>query len=184
MVQRLDDDADAVRLEHLVDGVGDLRGQLLLDLQAPGVDLDHAGELADADHAAAWHVGDFGVADDRRHVMLAMALEANIAQHHHLVVARDLREGFLQDRGRVLCVAGEVFLERTGDPRRRFPKTFAIGIVAGPADQGPHRGLGLGALRPPPFGVKRRDPLQRPHIRSHADYSPALRPKRPRRRVR
>ena len=107
VVDRLDDDADAVRLEHLVDRIGDLRGELLLDLQAPGIDLDHARELADADHAAARNIGHAGVADDRRHVVLAMALEANIAQHHHLVIALDLLEGFLQDGGRVLGIAGD-----------------------------------------------------------------------------
>ena len=46
VVRGLDDDADPLRLEHVVDRVGDLRRQLLLDLQPPfGIDLDDAREL-------------------------------------------------------------------------------------------------------------------------------------------
>ena len=45
LVRRLDDHGDAARLQHLLQRVGDLRRQLLLDLQALGIDLDHAREL-------------------------------------------------------------------------------------------------------------------------------------------
>ena len=34
--------ATPLRLQHVLDGVGDLRGQLLLDLQPLGIDLHHA----------------------------------------------------------------------------------------------------------------------------------------------
>src|SRR6476619_3622542 len=68
VVRRLDNDADALRFQDVMDGVGNLRGHFLLNLQAPGIDVDHARELADADHAAIWNVGYPGLANDRRHV--------------------------------------------------------------------------------------------------------------------
>ena len=47
-----------------------------------------AGFHADnADHPPGRHVGDAGPSDDRRHVMLAVALEWNAAQNNHFVVA-------------------------------------------------------------------------------------------------
>ena len=41
----LDDHADALRLQHLVNGVGDLCRQALLDLQPLGVGLDDPRQL-------------------------------------------------------------------------------------------------------------------------------------------
>ena len=66
---------------------GDLRGHLFLHLEAARVGLDHARELADADDLAVGQVADVRAADDRRHVVLAVALELDVAQHDHLVVA-------------------------------------------------------------------------------------------------
>src|SRR4051812_10948048 len=83
----LDNDADTLWFQHGVDGVGDLGGQLFLNLEAPGIDVDDARPLADANHAAIWNVGHPGPADDRRHVVLAMAVETDAAQHDHLVIA-------------------------------------------------------------------------------------------------
>jgi hypothetical protein len=57
VMRRPYDDADAQRLEHIIDSVGNLRGQLFLDLQALGVGFNDAGKLADADHAAIRNVG-------------------------------------------------------------------------------------------------------------------------------
>ncbi len=52
-MDRIDDHADAARLQHLVDAGGDLRGELFLYLEAPREAIDHPRELADADHALA-----------------------------------------------------------------------------------------------------------------------------------
>src|SRR5438445_785639 len=58
LVRRLDDHGDAARLQDLLQRVGDLGRELLLDLQAIGIGVDHAGELADADHAPVGQVAD------------------------------------------------------------------------------------------------------------------------------
>src|SRR5260370_36770084 len=87
-------------------------------------------------------------ADDRREVMLAMGLEADVAQHHNLVIATSLLEGALEVFARIVVVAGEPFLVGARHPRRGGAKPFAVGVVAGPADQRADRALGLGARRP------------------------------------
>ena len=61
-------------LQHVVDAVRDLRGQLLLHLEAARVGVDHARELADADDLVGRQVADVRAADDRRHVVLAVAI--------------------------------------------------------------------------------------------------------------
>ena len=80
---------------------GDLRGHLLLHLEAAREDVDHARELADADDLVGRQVADMGAADDRRHVVLAVRLELDVAQHDHLVVAADFLEGAAQVLARV-----------------------------------------------------------------------------------
>src|SRR5580692_11579061 len=87
-------------------------------------------------------------ADDRREVMLAMGLEADVAQHDDLVIAAGLLEGALEVFARIVVVAGEPFLVGARHARRRGAKALTVGVVAGPADQGADRGLGLGARRP------------------------------------
>src|SRR5580704_1434176 len=87
-------------------------------------------------------------ADDRREVMLAMGLEADVAQHDDLVIAAGLLECALEVLARIVLVAGEPFFVGACYPRRRGTQPFAVGIVAGPADQGADRGLGLGARWP------------------------------------
>jgi hypothetical protein len=89
------------RLQHVLDALGDLRGHLLLHLEAARVGLDHARQLADADHLAVGQVADVDLADDRRHVVLAMAFVLDVAQHDHLVVAGDFLEGARQVLARI-----------------------------------------------------------------------------------
>ena len=91
-MNRVDDHADAARLEHVVDAGGDLCGELFLDLEAARKTVDHARELADPDHTLRRQVADVRAADDRRHVVLAERFEGDVAQHDHLVVALHLLE--------------------------------------------------------------------------------------------
>ena len=61
-----------------LDGVGDLDGEPLLHLRAPGVAVDEPGDLRQAGDAAvlARDVGDVGLADERDQVVLAQASTA------------------------------------------------------------------------------------------------------------
>ena len=84
-------------------------------------------------------IGDRRLADDRREMMLAMRLERDVLQQHDLVIAADLLEGAAEMVRRILGIAARIFLPGARDPRRRVEQPLAVGIVAGPADQGPHR---------------------------------------------
>ena len=85
---RLDDDRHAVGLQRLHQRVGDLAGELLLELRAARVGLDEPRELAQPDDAPVRDVADGGDAVERHEVVLADAVERDVLQDHHLVVAR------------------------------------------------------------------------------------------------
>ena len=122
LVHRLDHDADAARLQHVVDAAGDLGRHLLLDLEATREDVDDARELRDADHLGRRQVAHVGPADDRRHVVLAVRLELDVAQHDHLVVAGHLLERAAQ------VVAGVDGVARDTSPcRPRRPASACRG---------------------------------------------------------
>ena len=144
MMRGLDHHSDAAGLEHLLDRIGDLRGQSLLNLQPLGEDLDHAGELGDPDDPFVRNVADPSPTNDRRDMMLAMAFEGDAAEHDHLVVALDLAECLVQNLVRVFVIAREIFAVSTHHTIGRLNQTVAIGVLANPLEYGAERLLGLG----------------------------------------
>jgi hypothetical protein len=141
-------------LEHIVDGAGNLRCHLLVNLQALGTNVDYPSQLGNADHAAIWDVGDPGVADDWRHVVLATPFEANVPQYDHFVIPFDLLEDLFQNLGRVLAVSRETLLERTGYTSWRFDQAISIGVFSGPSDDGSHRRFDFRSVRPLSFSLR------------------------------
>ena len=123
----------------LPDRVGDLRGQPLLHLEAAGEAVKHPRELADPDHLVVRQVGDRRLADDRRHVVLAVRLERDVLQQHDLVIAADFLEGAAKMLRGIFLIAARIFPPRARDAPRRIEQAFAVGVVAGPADQRPDR---------------------------------------------
>ena len=96
-------------MQGFLDAVPDLDGQPLLDLQAAGVGLDDAGNLAQAGDLAIGDVGDVGLADEGQEVVLAGAVELDVLDQDHLLVflvehggADDLRPVFPITLGQVL----------------------------------------------------------------------------------
>ena len=148
LVRRLGDHRDAMRLEHGIETRRDLGGHLLLDLQPPRIDVDQPRQLGNSDHAVARQIADVHAADDRRHVVLAMRLETDVAQHHHLVVAAGLLEGPLEIVARIILVTGKPFLISAHDAPRRGQEPFPVWIVAGPTDERAHGALRFLAGRP------------------------------------
>jgi len=116
-------------------------------LQTLGVNLHDPGKLADADHPAVWQIGDVGAADERHHVVLAMAGKRNVPHQHHFFIAVGFLEGAFQQRGRIGEVPGEEFVKRADHARGRVQQALARGIVAGIGDQGADRGFRLRARR-------------------------------------
>src|SRR5262249_60763011 len=82
-------------------------------------------------------------ADDWREVMLAMRLEADVAQHDQLVIAVHLRERAGQEGDGIDVVAGEEFLIGAHHPVGRADETLTLRVVAGPAQQRADSLLGL-----------------------------------------
>ena len=84
----------------------------------PGHHLDHAGQLAQPNHAAAGHVADVGQAHERQHVMFAHAVETDVAHQHHFVVL--LGKELPQVDPRIFVQAGEQFGIHAGHAGRAF----------------------------------------------------------------
>ena len=105
-------------------------------------------------------VGDVRATDDRHHVVLAVALQADVAQQHDLVVAVGLLEGAFEQRDRIDVVAVEELLIGPGDAGRGIDQSLARRVVAGPAQQGADGLFGLLAGRPIGRGRRCRDGRQ------------------------
>ena len=76
----LDHHGNTLRLQHLFNGVGDLRRQALLDLKPFGISFHDPRKLGDTNDTAIRDIGYPSAPDDRRNVMFAMAFERNSAK--------------------------------------------------------------------------------------------------------
>ncbi|KGD49388.1 hypothetical protein DP43_3672 [Burkholderia pseudomallei] len=148
LVRRFENHADALRLQHVEQRIGDLHRHLFLDLQALRERIDEARELRDAHDAMVRQICDVRAADDRHHMVLAIAFEADVLQHDHFVVAVDLAERAREDVARFERVAGEELLVGAHDARRRIDEPLALRIVAGPPQQHANGRFGFVAARP------------------------------------
>ena len=84
-VTRSDDNANTLRLQVFLEGIGDLIGQAFLNLQATGEGIDHTRQLAQSDDLAVRNISNGRRAEERGHVVLAMRIERNVLDDHHLV---------------------------------------------------------------------------------------------------
>ena len=146
-MRRLYHDGYPLRLQHRFDDVRDLCCQALLNLQALRIGVDDAGQLRNADDAAARQVADMREADDRGEVMFAEGLERNVAKSYDLVVAADLFECEPEHFFRVLAIAPEPFLIGARYAGGRVAQAFPARIVARPPEHGPDRLLSLSLRR-------------------------------------
>ena len=90
--------------------------------------VDHPGQLAQTHDPRPGQIGNVGLAQKRQHVVLAHALEADIADQDHFVVA--LGEKLLQMPAGIKVQAREELGIHAGHPGRCFLKPLAIGIFA------------------------------------------------------
>src|SRR3990172_70647 len=85
-VQAFDDYANPVRVQAGVYEIGDLAGHPFLDLQPAGEEIDNPRYFLKAHYLSVWQIGDMRLAKEWQHVMLAQAVEFDVAHDHHLVV--------------------------------------------------------------------------------------------------
>src|SRR5947207_15450649 len=126
---RFDDDRDATRLNLLVDRLGDLRGQALLNLQPASIHVDQPRNLAQADHPAVRDIPDMTLAEKREQMMLAQAEQLDIPDDDHFVI-RNIEERFVQDVIRIHPVTARKKTECTIDPCGSVLETVACGVLA------------------------------------------------------
>src|SRR5262245_14662014 len=139
----LDHHGNAARIEDLLDRGRDLRGHVLLGLQASRIDVDEARELGEPDHAIDRLVGDMRLAHEWHHVMLALAIEGDVAHQHEVVVSADLVEGAVEHLGRALAIAAVELLIGIDDALGGLDQALACGVIARKGDQRAHRGFRL-----------------------------------------
>src|SRR5262249_8615206 len=158
-VSTFDDDTNPGGLENAVEAGGDLGGHFFLDLHSLGINVNQSHKLRNADDAFARQVADVNPADDRRHVMLAMRFETDIAQQHHLVITGDFLECALQIATWILEIAREPFLKRPNDASWRSLQSLPGRIVARPSNEGSNGLLGGRPRRTIVFAANRWFPI-------------------------
>ena len=82
----LDNYPHSLRMNRVLNGLGNLRGQAFLNLQTAGENFYQARNFAQSDHFAVRNIGNMHLAEKRQHVMLAQAEHFDIFHNHHFVV--------------------------------------------------------------------------------------------------
>ncbi len=96
--------ADTLWLNGFLNGLGNLRGQSFLNLQAAGKYFNEPWNFAQADNFAIRNVGHVYLAKERQHVVLAETKHFDVLDDDHLVVG-DCEQGLLKHGLGVFFVA-------------------------------------------------------------------------------
>ncbi len=103
--------------------------------------MKHAREFGNSDDAVAGQIGDRGLADDRREMVLAMRLERYVPEQHDLVISADFLEGAAEMMRGVFLISPRIFAPGPRHPGGGIEQPLACWIVASPANQRPDRFL-------------------------------------------
>jgi hypothetical protein len=117
------------RPQGLLDSRGHLLGEALLHLQSARVHLQKTWELAEPHHTAGRQVRDVGLAEERKHVVLAERVELDILHEDHLIVIFG-EDGTVQDVCRGLGGAGRQEREGLGHTLRGLEEAFPQRVLA------------------------------------------------------
>src|SRR6266436_6199506 len=132
-----DDHADALRRDLFLDGLRDLAGQALLNLQAPREGVHQTSDLAEPQNALVREIGHMGLAEKRQQVVFAKAKELDVLHDDHLVVGHAERRA-IQYMIQVLVVTAGQEFEGLLEAFRRFSQALAIGVLADKLDDLAH----------------------------------------------
>src|SRR4051812_35746055 len=128
-VTGLDDYADALRLNYLLNGFGDLCREAFLNLQTTRKEFDQAWNFTEPDHLSIRDISDVHFAEEWKHVMFAEAEHLNVFDDDHLVVRHREQGALEQGLGIFLIALGQV-LHCFVDALRGGGETFAYRIFA------------------------------------------------------
>ena len=115
--------------EAVLQELGDLLGQALLDLQPAGVHLDDARDLGQADDPPARDVGDRRGPEERQQVVLAERVERDVLDDDHLAVV-DIEDRVVDQPLGIDVVAGGQLGVHPVDALRRSDQALAVGVLA------------------------------------------------------
>src|SRR5258708_39875026 len=101
---RLNDDADALRFDGVLDRLRNLRGHPLLDLQAAREDFDETRYFAQADDFSVWDIRHVHLAEKWQQVVFAQAEHFDVFYDDHLVVV-DREQRLPQEGFRIVLIA-------------------------------------------------------------------------------
>ena len=138
---------NAPRLEYVHERIGDLARHPLLDLGAPGVHVHQPGQLRQTRNLSFFvgYVPDVGQAEERRQMMLAGAVQLDVAHQDHLVVIG------VEDRGehvlRLLPQAAELLSVGPGHAGRGVPQAVTFRVLADGQQDLMHRSLDAGSVK-------------------------------------
>ena len=126
-----------MRLQHLHDGVGNLVGEPLLNLQPTGEHLHDPGELGETDDLAVGDIGDVGAPEERQQVVLTQRVQLDVPHQDHAVVLL-LEQGIAHRvHDRKAITAGEP-AQRLLKPLRRLEQALAVGVLTDRGQNVPH----------------------------------------------
>ena len=140
----LDDHTDTARGQVLLQPVGHLLGQPLLDLQVAGEQLEHPGELRQAQDPLAGQVADVRHPGEGQQVVLAQGVQRDVPGDDQLVVALVVGEGRQVELrgGQQLGVGG-------GHPAGRLGQVRVSRVAAQRPEELVDRLLGRGPVHRP-----------------------------------
>ena len=109
-------------------GVGNLRTQLLLQLQTTGIDFNRASKLRQTRHATVRDIADRSLAIKRQQMMLAQRVKRDVALDNQVV--RGDGKGFGQVLlGTLVHTAGDLTIH-TGNARRGLQQALTSWVLA------------------------------------------------------
>jgi hypothetical protein len=103
-VPGLHDDTHPVRVQRVVEGLGDLLRQPLLHLKSAAEHFNNARYLAQADDLPVRDIRDMRPAEEWQHVVFAQAEKIDLLDDHHLAISF-IENGAVQDFRHILAVA-------------------------------------------------------------------------------
>lgn len=122
-VTGFDDDHDTLRVEGILDTMGNFFGHAFLHLQAMAEGVDDACEFGESCNFAVGDVGDVYVSEEGQQVVFTEGVELDVAHNHHVVVAL-FEEGGAQDGYGIFIVAARKFHPSSGYADGGLEETF------------------------------------------------------------
>ena len=144
-MHRLDHDADALWLEHVLHRLRDLLGEPLLHLEPAREHVDDARQLGQADDLAIGDVRDVRASEEREHVVLAQRIELDVAHHDHAAV-RFAEHRVAHHVAHVHVVTAREPSQRVGDALRSLFEPLALGVFADQLQRAMNHPLELGVV--------------------------------------